>query len=155
MATKTWPLLGALLAFGVSAAASETIPITEKMLSEGMFRGTPWLSGGVGEGERKYILENYADDFNLKVEFAVAAGNYLADVVVKIIGPDGDVVINTLSTGPWFMTKLPAGTYRVQAMGFGETFEKTVEVGATGLVTVLFNEWTKAEVAETTPGPTY
>jgi len=38
-------------------------------------------------------------------------------------------------------------------MGFGETFEKTVQVPATGLRTVVFNEWTKAGVAKETPGP--
>jgi len=34
-------------------------------------------------------------------------------------------------------------------------FEQTVEVPATGLKTVVFNQWTKKEVAKETPGPTY
>ena len=63
--------------------------------------------------------------------------------------------MNSLSDGPWFMTKLPAGTYKVQAMGFGKTFEKTVQVPATGLHTVVFNQWTNGEVAEHTPGASF
>jgi hypothetical protein len=148
-------LMAVLLLFGVSAVGAQSGPTPEKMINEGNYRGAPWISGGVGEGERKYLLEEYTDDFNLKLEFAVAQGSYLADVWVRITKPTGEVVVNSLSDGPWFMTKLPAGTYKVQAMGFGKTFEKTVEVPATGLQTVVFNQWTKAEVAKQTPGPTY
>jgi len=144
-----------LLLFGVSAVGAQSVPTPEKMINEGNFRGTPWISGGVGEGERKYLLEEYADDFNLKLEFAVAQGSYLADVWVRITKLTGEVVVNSLSDGPWFMTKLPAGTYKVQAMGFGKTFEKTVQVPATGLHTVVFNQWTKGEVAEHTPGANF
>jgi hypothetical protein len=67
----------------------------------------------------------------------------------------GEVVVNSLSDGPWLITKLPAGTYKVQAMGFGKTFEKTVQVPATGLHTAVFYQLTKEEVAEHTPGPPY
>jgi hypothetical protein len=155
MMMKTLYAIAAMLLLGASAVSAESAPTPEKMISEGSYEGTPWLSGGVGEGEREYLLQEYADDFNLKLEFAVAQGNYLADVGVLIAKPAGEVVMNTLSKGPWFMTKLPAGTYRVRATGFGESFEKTVEVPATGLHTVVFNEWTKAEVAKETPGPTY
>jgi hypothetical protein len=141
-----------LLLFGVSAVGAQSVPAPEKMINEGNFRGTPWISGGVGEGEREYLLKEYAEDFNLKLEFAVAQGDYLADVWVRITKPTGEVVVNSLSDGPWFMAKLPAGTYKVQAMGFGKKFEKTIQVPATGLHTVVFNQWTKADVAEQPPG---
>jgi len=141
-----------LLLFSVSAVNAQPVPTPEKMINEGNYRGTPWISGGVGEEERKYLLKEYAEDFNLKLEFAVAQGDYLADVWVRITKPTGEVVVNSLSDGPWFMTKLPAGTYQVQAMGFGKKFEKTIQVPATGLHTLVFNQWTKAEVAEQTPG---
>jgi hypothetical protein len=104
---------------------------------------------------RQYLREEYADDFNWKLEFAVAQGSYLSDVWVRITKPTGEVVVNSLSDGPWFLTKLPAGTYKVQAIGFGKTFEKTGQVPATGLHTVAFNQWTKAGVAEHTPGATF
>ncbi len=155
MMMKIWSAIAAGLLFGASSVSAENVPTPEKMINKGNFRGTPWISGGVGEGERKYLVEEYADDYNLKLEFAVAQGNYLADVWVRITKPTGEIVVRGLSDGPWFMTKLPAGTYQVEAMGFGETFEKTVEVPAAGLHTVVFNEWTKAGVAEETPGPTY
>jgi hypothetical protein len=53
------------------------------------------------------------------------------------------------------MARLPAGTYRIKASGFDESFEKTVEVPTSRLHTVLFTEWTKCEVADDTPGPGY
>lgn len=109
-----------LLLLVVSAVGAQSVPTPEKMINEGNFRGTPWISGGVGEGERKYLLEEYADDFNLKLEFAVAQGSYLADVWVRITKPMGEVVVNSLSGGPWFMTKLPAGTYKLKFHGFSE-----------------------------------
>jgi hypothetical protein len=153
--TKYRFAVAVLLMFIASAVSAESVPTPEKMISEGSYEGTPWLSGGVGEGEREYLLQEYGDDFNLKLEFAVAQGSYLADVGVLIAKPTGEVVMNTLSKGPWFMTKLPPGTYRVRATGLGESFEKTVQFPATGLHTVVFKEWTKAEVAKETPGPTY
>ncbi len=155
MTTKSRFAIAVLLMCIAAALSAETVPTPEKMISEGSYEGTPWLSGGVGEGEREYLLQEYGDDFNLKLEFAVAQGSYLADVEVLIAKPTGEVVMNTPSQGPWFMTKLPSGTYRVRATGFDESFEKTVEVPATGLHTVVFNHWTKAEVAKETPGPTY
>jgi hypothetical protein len=111
------------------------------------------VSGGVGIEER--MRETLADDYNLKLEFAVAQGNYLGDVSVRITNADGAVVMDAKSSGPWFLTKLPPGTYGVQASGFGETFEQTVQLPATGLHTLVFNQWTKAGVAQETPGPTY
>ena len=155
MMMKTWLAIAALLFLGVSAIATAADPTYEETISKGSYEGTPWLSGGVGEGEREYILAEYTDDYNLKLEFAVADGSYLADIEVLIAKPTGKVVMQASSKGAWFLTNLPAGTYHVKAMGFGETFEKTVEVPATGLHTVVFNEWTKAEVAEETPGPSY
>jgi hypothetical protein len=155
MMTNTRSLMAVLLLFGLSAAGAATVPTSEKMINEGDYRGTPWINGGVGEEERKYLLEKYADDFNLKLELAVAQGSYLADVWARITKPTGEVVVNSLTDGPWFMTKLPAGNYKVRVMGFGKTCEKTVQVPATGLRTVVFNQWTKEEVAEHTPGPTF
>lgn len=143
-----------LLALGLSVASAEEPSVGVKgMYDKGTYEGTPWISGGVGENERKYLLEHHAADNNLKLEFAVTDGTYLADVDVMIAKPGGEVVMKAHSKGPWFMTKLPAGEYRVQATGFDQTFDATVSVPATGLETVVFNQWTRGEVAKETPGP--
>lgn len=151
---KTFLAIATLLMFGASAVVAEIDPVHEDMIGKGDYEGTPWLSGGVGEGEREYIVGEYADDYNLKLEFADAQGSYLADIEVQIATPTGEVVMNTVSNGPWFMTKLPAGKYKVVATGTGGTLEKTVEIPAKGLHTVVFNDWAKAEVTEEKPSQT-
>jgi hypothetical protein len=155
MKSKTVLTMSALLVFGSAAFGADDPATAPALYDKGSYEGTPWVSGGVGLEERNYMLENLADDYNLKLEIAVADGSYLADAEVMIAKPDGAVVMKQVSSGPWFMTRLPAGSYRVQVSGFGQTFEQTVEVPATGLKTVVFNQWTKKEVAKETPGPTY
>jgi hypothetical protein len=147
-------IAGALaLIIGHSGLAAETTPIPEKMVNTGSYQGTPWLSGGVGKQEREYLIAEHADDYNLKLEFAAASGAYLGDVEVTIAKPDGEVVVQAVSTGPWFMTALPAGTYQVRATAYGATYDMSAEVPETGLKTVVFNQWPAAEVAEEIPGP--
>lgn len=155
MKIKSILAMSALLIFGSVAVAAETAQTKSKLYDQGSYEGTPWLSGGVGADERKELIDNYADDYNLKIESAVANGSYLTDTGVVITKPDGAVVMKEVSTGPWFMTRLPAGTYRIQVSGFGQAFEQTVDVPARGLKTVVFSEWTKHEVARETPGPNY
>jgi hypothetical protein len=155
MPAKKYFAAATLLTLAVAAGAAEETMTSEKPYNQGSYQGTPWVSGGVGIEERNRMLETLADDYNLKLEFAVAQGNYLGDVSVRITNADGAVVMDAKSSGPWFLTKLPPGTYGVQASGFGETFEQTVQLPATGLHTLVFNQWTKAGVAQETPGPTY
>jgi hypothetical protein len=98
---------------------------------------------------------NTSDDYNLKLEFAVAEGNYLADVAVSINTLADVPVLRAFSPGPWLMVKLPAGRYQVDVNGFEKTFVEEVTVPAQGLETVIFNGWTKAGVTAATPGPSY
>lgn len=121
---------------------------------QGSYLGTPWVSGGVGESSREQLMQEY-DDYNLKLEFAVADGHYLADVAVNIVTPNGTPVLRAFATGPWLMTKLPAGDYEVAVNGFGKTFVQEVSVPRQGMETAIFNDWTKAGVAAATPGPSY
>lgn len=138
---------------GVALAANAAMTDHQIPIDQGTYRGTPWLSDGVGESAREQLM-NADDDYNLKLEFAVAEGHYLGDVAVSINTPDGEPVLRAFSPGPWLMAKLPAGRYEVDANGFEKTFVREVDVPAQGMETVLFNDWTKADVAEATPGPT-
>jgi hypothetical protein len=139
---------------GLAVAADAAMSDDDIPLDQGTYLGTPWISGGVGAAAREALM-NAADEYNLKLEFAVAEGNYLADVAVSINTPDGVPVLRAFSPGPWLMVKLPAGRYQVDVNGFEKTFEQEVTVPAQGLETVIFNGWTKAGVAEATPGPSY
>jgi hypothetical protein len=152
--TATTTAAAALLALVITGASAEEPGMgPEGMYKQGSYKGIPWISGGVGENERNYLLEHHAADHNLKLEFAVTGGAYLGDIDVTITKPDGEIVMQAPSEGPWFMTKLPAGTYQVQASGFDQTFERTVSVPASGLETVVISQWTKEQVAKETPGP--
>mgnify|MGYP003347425758 CR=1 FL=1 len=70
----------------------------------------PTWSGGIGD-ESLEEMKARQGDFNLKFVFAMKEGDYVADVGVKIVDGAGKVVLEQVSDGPVFMTKLPAGRY--------------------------------------------
>lgn len=98
------------------------------------YRGIPYVSGGVGEDSRDALQET-ARDYNLKLIFSNKTGHYLAAINVLITRPNGDTVLEAVSKGPWFYTKLPPGTYTVVAKGENSSRERKIKVGA-GLTTV-------------------
>ncbi|MBK1701490.1 hypothetical protein CKO41_07600 [Thiococcus pfennigii] len=159
MKTIAFLVATSLLWCGAAANATEYTPMPtsspEAMLDRGDFQGTPWLSGGVGLDEREYILDRYAGDFNLKLEFALAGGSYLGNVAVRIMSRNGEVVMEAVSEGPWFLTRLPAGGYRVQATSGGRTLEQTVQVPASGLRTITFGAWRGQSDADAPTAPAY
>jgi hypothetical protein len=78
------------------------------------------MTGGVGIGEREK-MENWAQNYNLKLSFAEEAGVYLADVGVVVEDQRGKQLINMTSNGPWLYLQLPPGDYTVRATVNGET----------------------------------
>jgi hypothetical protein len=87
-----------------------------------------YVSGGVAEDSRDR-MNSMARDFNLKLVFTLNEGNYLASVPVRITDSRGRVVVEDVSEGPFFMAKLPAGTYTVTATNDGKTQTRRVQVG--------------------------
>jgi len=75
-------------------------------------------------------------DFNLKMVFALTSGAYLAEVNVSIVDAANKVVLDTLAEGPWFLARLPPGTYQVNASYRTNVERRTVAVGAGTLSTV-------------------
>lgn len=98
------------------------------------YRGIPYVSGGVGEDSRDALKET-ARDYNLKLIFSNKTGHYLAAINVLITRPNGDTVLDAVSKGPWFYTKLPPGTYTVVAKAENSSRQRKIKVGA-GLTTV-------------------
>jgi hypothetical protein len=117
---------------------------TDTTIETGEYQGNPWVSGGFGEGGRDELLRRFGDEHNLKLEFALEKGNYVADVDVRIEGVGGETVMDARSKGPWFMTRLPPGNYTVTASGLGQSFERQVSVPESGLNTVVFSTWEDA-----------
>ena len=110
-------LLSLLLAVAGRAAAAEV----------------PILSGGIGESGREELAARQSE-FSLKLVFAYASGSYLASVAVRIAdAASGEVLVDAVSNGPWFLADLPAGRYRVTATYEGESQSADVSVPAQGL----------------------
>lgn len=99
--------------------------------------GVPYVSGGVGT-ESIDRLTALADDFNLKLVFAMNTGDYVSDVRVAIADAKGKTLLDATSEGPWFYTRLPAGNYQVAATLTGKTVKRQVAVGSAKLRTVNF-----------------
>lgn len=96
-----------------------------------------YLVGGVGAEERDY-MQSQAPNYNLKLIFAVASREYLADVKVVILDPNGKTYVTTTADGPWMMVKLPEGSYVIQATVGGQTMVEKLKLGK-GLHVVNFH----------------
>jgi hypothetical protein len=96
-----------------------------------------YVSGGVGT-ESLDKLSSIAGKFNLKLVFALVTGDFLSNVRVAIADAKGKAVLDTVSEGPWFLIKLPAGTYQIVATIAGKEQKRQITVGAEKLTTVDF-----------------
>jgi hypothetical protein len=97
----------------------------------------PYVSGGVGKDSIDR-LTTLSGKFNLKLVFALKAGDYVSDVKVTIGDDRGTSLLDTTSDGPWFLTNLPPGNYQIVATFAGVAQRRTVAVGAQKLNTVDF-----------------
>ncbi len=94
------------------------------------YQGVRYVSGGIGLSEREE-LSALSSQFNLRLMFAIhGAGNYLADVRVRILGAGGAVVLDATSEGPYFLTQLPPGSYTVEAGTRDQIQRQTARIGA-------------------------
>jgi hypothetical protein len=106
------------------------------MVEEQVVQGVRLASGGVGLEERNY-MEGMAERYNVKLIFALEAGNYLSDIPVTIRGET--LVISTETAGPWLYAELPPGRYEIEARYDGQQQRETIEVGeGEPLQTMLF-----------------
>ena len=122
-------LLGSALLVPVASANSDAIVQTAG--------GVPYVSGGVGT-ESIDRLTSLAGDFNIKFVFALKSGSYVSDVKVTIADASGKTLLDTMSEGPWFFTKLPLGSYQVVATFAGTAERRSIAVGAEKLKTFDF-----------------
>ena len=96
-----------------------------------------YVSGGVGTDSIDR-LSSLARDFNLKLVFALKSGDFVSGVKVTIANTAGKMLLDTTSEGPWFLTRLPAGSYQIVATLGGKAEKRTIAVGAEKLKTVDF-----------------
>ncbi|HEX3631908.1 MAG TPA: carboxypeptidase regulatory-like domain-containing protein [Casimicrobiaceae bacterium] len=94
-----------------------------------------YLSGGVGKEEADALKQQSAD-YALTLEFAssrsaegdASAGAYVADVKVDIRDAQGRPMLNTTSTGPLLLVRLPPGDYTVVADWNGVRKQHSVDI---------------------------
>ena len=133
-------LLFILIACGAAVAATAAQPAQSQTMASGQ---VTFASGGVGEDSLQR-MEALSKDFNLKVIFALKAGNYVADVAVVISDARGAKVLETMSEGPWFLAKLSPGKYQFTATYESESFTRATTIPATGQRELIFR-WERAE----------
>jgi hypothetical protein len=106
------------------------------MAAELIAKGTqvPVISGGIGQ-ESLARLKAREKEFNLKLVFALAEGNYLADVGVTVSDASGKVVVDHVTDGPVLLARLPAGTYTVIARYEGRVQTRKVTLRSEPLLT--------------------
>jgi len=96
--------------------------------STGMQQHVTFASGGIGASSQE-SLRARERDFNLKLVFTLAEGDYVADVAVVIRDARGHIVLQHEASGPFFMAKLPGGSYDVTTTYEGRTHLRRVNVG--------------------------
>ncbi|MBF0537182.1 MAG: hypothetical protein HQL03_02905 [Nitrospirae bacterium] len=116
--------------------ASETDE-TCSLFKEGSIDGIQYLSGGIGVDERAQIEKMARGKYNVKLVFAVAAGNYLGNIPVEIQDKKGNKVLSVEIEGPWFYVNLPRGAYTIKANLDGKVKVHRLTVGKK-LQTVAF-----------------
>lgn len=97
----------------------------------------PYVSGGIGIASIDR-LDTMSNQFNVKLVFALKTGEYISDVNVTITDVGGKAIVQAVSDGPWFLTKLPAGRYQIVAVFAGKAEQRTVAVGVAKLNTIDF-----------------
>ena len=128
------PAMAAMLLFATAFASPAQAQSDQVALSAG---GVSYVSGGVGTTSIDR-LNSLAGDFNLKLVFALTAGDYLSGVKVTISDAAGKTLLETTSQGPWLLARLPAGNYQVVASFAGNAERRAVSIGSEKLKTIDF-----------------
>jgi hypothetical protein len=131
MALLTWPLL-------VVCAAWAAPP---GLLPPAHTQGTvTYVSGGIGHEEAQTFTAALSQ-YPLALEFAVRRqehGTFLAQVHTTISLPQGHVLLDTWSQGPFLLVNLPSDDYLVSATYEGSTLIHCVRVSPLKPVHILF-----------------
>jgi hypothetical protein len=139
MQRTTRPVIGVLslsllLSLPVCAAPSGVLPPEQ---TQG---AVTYVSGGIGQEEAQAFAVA-ARHYPLTLEFAVkhrSRATFVANVPVRITDARGQTVLETRSTGPFLLAKLPAGHYTVTAEQHGQTLTRAVRLAPAQPAHVLF-----------------
>jgi len=113
--------------------------------------GIAFISGGIGEAAQARLLAR-EKEFNLKLVFTLVEGNYVSDVGVDVKDASGRTVISHVTEGPFFLARLPAGTYSLTAAYGGQSQARKVTVVA-GHLRTEYLRWNSNPQADTVLPP--
>lgn len=88
------------------------------------------MSGGITSDERAEIDRTQQGNYSLKLLFARPSGELQSDVRVTITDSSGQVVVDTVSDGPYFLVALPEGSYTATGQVAGEVKSEAIKVAA-------------------------
>ncbi len=128
-----------------ATAATRSARRTDLLPREQTQGSIRFLTGGVGLRE-VIAIRHAMNQFPLTLEFRAKADRkyaYLAGIAVTIRVSTGQVVLKTLSAGPFLLARLRPGTYEVMAERYGRRQTRKVEVRANGGERLVF-EWNMA-----------
>jgi hypothetical protein len=138
-------LCGSLAVMPVATFAEDTMQMhTPEMMGE-----VGYVSGGIGESELE-MMQGRAKDYSLEFVFVQKSKQkeeYLADVNVKVQDAHHNVVLETVTEGPYLFLNLPKGRYSVYAEYNGDVKLRNVVVNTKKHQKVVF-WWPTVEHAE-------
>ncbi len=121
-------LAGTALATSTAFAAAAHQDATTKLPAEMVQGQVRYVTGGIGHDEA-LAFERAERRYPLGLEFAKKAkphNEFTADVKVVIRDTKGKTVLDTVSSGPFLLAKLPAGRYDIKATQDAKTLERHV-----------------------------
>ncbi len=132
-------LIAAAIALPSLAMAQESaLPLAKTQGS------VTYVTGGIGLDEST-ALRQEQKNYPLSLLFTEGKrGAYVANVHVTVKGAGGKVLVDSASSGPIMLVRLPPGEYRVSAELRGEAKQASVKVPETGTARYAFN-WPSQE----------
>jgi hypothetical protein len=139
-----------VLAIGSVALAAGTA--TAQLRSEGeTAQNRPYVSGGATI-EDVEALEQERNDYRLwLVTAAAVSGAWLAGAQTVVRDSRGNVVLDTVLSGPYLMVDLAPGRYTIDVTHEGQRRTQNVNVGASGTRQVVMYFDSPAEVSPEMP----
>ena len=82
----------------------------------------------------------WTDDLAFRIRLTPRPPYAREDVIVKVVIADakGKTLVDATSAGPWFLVKLPAGSYQIVATFAGKDVKRPITLGTAKLQTVDF-----------------
>lgn len=112
-------------------AADTTYLGTPQMQTSAQDSSVSFVTGGIGAYEKAWF-DHAAGSYNLKASYNDTTGHNLAGVNVALTDASGNVVLNTVTEGPYLLVKAKPGTYTLTSTYEGQSKSQKVTLGGRG-----------------------